>query len=103
MLFSFIKKCYDVSKIQSISSSLRFPKFEFVSSQGSAGEFLLLWHDNLNIQVIMSNDNMVNCMVFGPVATYLCVWTARTVFEACLLEKLKYGWSGFRRTMVHCR
>lgn len=51
-------------KIQKILLSLGFPSFDFVPAIGKVGGIALYWKSVVNLQVVFSNPNMINAMIF---------------------------------------
>lgn len=56
-------KCNSSFDMSSLSISLSFDRVEFVPSRGTAGGLVLMWHDVVNLTVIFSNENIINCVI----------------------------------------
>lgn len=93
---------YDVRKLSTLASSLGFMNCECVPSTRKLGGLLICWKANLHLQIVVSNEFLVNTLIQ---ANHLCLdWQLTFVYGPSkpylkhlfwdhlkLLEKLFWG------------
>lgn len=85
-------KCSDSVKINLLASSLKYPNLEFVPSVGLFGGLLLLWNSNLHIQVLLSNDFVINFLFFSDPPS--CAWQCSCVYGPVVPNLKGAFWDG---------
>lgn len=63
VLFLSEIKSSNNTRILNLSTSLGFDNSHFVPSRGKAGGLLLLWKNSINLQLILSTDFIINCLI----------------------------------------
>lgn len=62
VIFLSETKLSDEKRVTTVASILGFTKFHFLPSTGKSGGLLLLWKDNIDINVVVANEFLLNCI-----------------------------------------
>lgn len=65
VVFLSAVKCTSEEKIKKIFSPLGFLTFEFVPAIGASGGLLLCWKSQITVRILMSNANLINCLILN--------------------------------------
>lgn len=71
-------KIMHVDRIEKIVKILGFASFEFVPAQGRAGGLLLAWNSSMNIQIILANESVINCLICNT--SEECPWQFTSIY-----------------------
>lgn len=79
LLFISESKISNTLRIQRISNSLKFDDVYFVLAQGATRRLMLLWKNEINVQVVTDSDNYISAMILIDPDQHL--WLLKGVYE----------------------
>lgn len=81
-------KCSSLDVVQTLVYQLRLTSFEFVPAHGLSGGLLLAWDDSINLQIVLSTCNIINCLVFQ--AEHSQPWQLSLVYGPAVPQQRPY-------------
>lgn len=65
LIFLSETKISSYVKFSRIAKHLKFPNFEFFPAEASIGGLALLWHETVNVRILLSNSNIIFALIFS--------------------------------------
>lgn len=72
VVFLSKNKLSDDIAMVNLVNLLSFDCFENVPTRGHVRGLVLMWHDDINVQISLSNDNCINCLILED--SHLPTW-----------------------------